>query len=281
MRIQEASDARIELGKSVACPHPDAGQIGRLSRLRQHEGVDYTSEEYRDAVRRTVARIHPPTMHLRVSEIMQETPSASTLRFNRLDGELPPWRAGQYVTLSVQVAGTHAWRPYSVSSPPGAGFIDLTICRRAGGLVSERLLSSVRPGDEFTACGPFGTLCIEPLIDRGPVALLAGGCGIAPLMSMIREDYARRWPRQLHVIYGSRKLADVIFRGELDRLSAGNPRLNYALVLSDPEPGYQGDWWVSKVRTEGSASKISCVPLPWWTSQSTMRTLPTLCLRWA
>ena len=41
---------------------------------------------------------------------------------------------------------------------------------------------------------------------------------------------------------------------------------------SGPVPGYSGDWWIETNRTRGSARKIAFVPLPWWTSQSTIIT---------
>ena len=37
-------------------------------------------------------------------------------------------------------------------------------------------------------------------------------------------------------------------------------------------PGYSGDWWIEQNSTRGSAWKMSLVPLPWWTSQSTIIT---------
>lgn len=215
-------------------------QLGRRSRLRQHEGADYTSEEYRDAVRRTVARIHPPSMHLRISEVIRETSTASTLRFHRLDGPIPPFRAGQYISLAVALAGIRTSRPLSISSAPGEDHLDVTICGKAGGFVSSHLQSAARPGDELTATGPFGRLIIEPLTDRGELVFLGGGCGVAPLLSMIRHQQSLGWPKKLYLIYGCRTLEEVIFRSELDRLSAANGRLSYALVLAEPDPDYQG-----------------------------------------
>ena len=42
-------------------------------------------------------------------------------------------------------------------------------------------------------------------------------------------------------------------------------------VSSDrPVPGYAGNWWVDTNNTRGSSQNTSCVPLPWWTSQSTI-----------
>ena len=48
-----------------------------------------------------------------------ETPTTRTLRLTRTDGELPPFRPGQYVSLQVEIDGLRTSRPYSMSSAPG------------------------------------------------------------------------------------------------------------------------------------------------------------------
>ena len=88
---------------------------------RPGRGFDYTGDEYKDVVRRVVSRLHPERMKLRVTEIVQETPTTKTLRCQRTDGPLPTFRPGQYVNLFVDVDGVLTSRPYSISSPPLAG----------------------------------------------------------------------------------------------------------------------------------------------------------------
>ena len=44
-----------------------------------------------------------------------------------------------------------------------------------------------------------------------------------------------------------------------------------------PVPGYSGYSWIETNRTSASAWKMSLVPLPWWTSQSTIITRATPC----
>ncbi len=66
----------------------DVGQIvevgGKQKQLRQTgQGTDYTADEYRDLVRRTVDKLHPARMRLRVQEIVSETYSTKTLRLDR------------------------------------------------------------------------------------------------------------------------------------------------------------------------------------------------------
>jgi glycine betaine catabolism B len=221
----------------------DLGQyahVWRESRTRMvpGEGRDYAAE--RDRVRRTVEAIHPRRMSLRVDEVIRETASARTLRMARLDGPLPPFRAGQYVNLFLELEGVHTSRPYSISSAPGAARLDLTVRTKPDGFVSPHLATRVEEGDEFETTGPAGTFHHEPLIDGEELVFIAGGSGITPFASMIRQAAADGWPRHITLLYGSRHPQDVIFGDELRRLARGNPRFRLALVMSEPPRSFRG-----------------------------------------
>jgi len=253
----------------------------RRKTLRQPgRGFDYTDDKFRDVVQRVVSRIHPRRMRLRVTEVIQETPTAKTFRFERTDGPLPPFRPGQYVNVFVDVDGVLTSRPYSIasalplsspslgekeiplsspplvgkepplSSPPmggkegGSETLELTVRDRPGGFVAPYLLNEVQVGDELETTGPAGYFYHEPLIDGDDLVFLAGGSGITPFMSIIRDVFGRgevTSPLHIYLLYGSRVPDDVIYGDELAALAAGHPNFDYALVISEPPPGYEGD----------------------------------------
>jgi ferredoxin-NADP reductase len=228
----------------------DLSQYVRVVRqrnaLRQPgQGFDYAAANY--TTRQIVERLHPARMKLRVTEIVQETPSTKTLRFERTDGPLPPFRPGQYVNLFVDVDGVLTSRPYSISSAPGAAeaeaTLDLTVRDKPGGFVAPFLLNEVEVGDEFETTGPSGSFYHEPLIDGEDLVFLAGGSGITPFMSIIRDAFgSNEAPPSLriHLLYGSRVPDDVIFGAELAALAERHPGLSYSPILSEPPPGYEG-----------------------------------------
>lgn len=211
---------------------------GRKALRRPGQGVDYTAD--RDTVRRVVSRLHPKRMRLRVVEVVDETPTTKTLRLERSDGPLPPWRPGQYVNVFVDVDGVLTSRPYSISSTPGENALDLTVRDKPGGFVAPYLLHEVHAGDELETTGPAGSFYHEPLIDGHDLVFLAGGSGITPFMSIIRDALYHGRALNMHLLYGSRTLDDVIFGEELARLAAQHPNLHYTLVVSEPPPDYQG-----------------------------------------
>ena len=154
---------------------------------------------------------------------------------------LPPFQAGQYINLIVQVDGVLTSRPYSIASPPcQTGHWDLTVRRVADGFVSSYLLEEARVGDRFRATGPAGQFHHNPLFHGDDLAFIAGGSGITPLMSMIREATDRDLARSIHLIYGSRKESDIIFSEELDHRSRRHDNLTVTRVVSEPGGDYSG-----------------------------------------
>jgi ferredoxin-NADP reductase len=120
------------------------------------------------------------------------------------------------------------------------GYYDLTVRRAADGFVSDYLLDEVRVGDVFESSSPAGTFTYNPLFHGRDLVFLAGGSGITPFMSMIREVADRGLKRNIQLVYGSRSPDDVIFHQDLAEIAGRYSNLNFSLVISDPPAGYSG-----------------------------------------
>ena len=203
-------------------------------------GADLEDPALRGRQRAYVEALHPPRMQLVVDALIDETRSTRTLRLRRTDGPLPPFRPGQYVNLFVELHGVCTSRPYSISSQPGEPHLDLTVRVKPTGFVSPYLVREVAVGDRFTSTGPVGHFVHEPLIHGDELVFLAGGSGITPFMSMLRDLQTRGWPRSVTLLVGTRKPSDVIFGKELRQMARGNDRLKLAIVVSEPAPSFRG-----------------------------------------
>ena len=202
-------------------------------------GDDYADR--RGQVNATVDRYHPKRLNFKVSEIIAETPLAKTFRLIPEAGYLPPFQAGQYINLFVETQGVRSSRPYSIASPPNQrGYYDLTIKAVPDGFVSAYLLEDVKVGDSLSSTGPMGSFFHNPLSHSNEVVYLAGGSGITPMMSMMREVTDRGLNRQMHLFYGSRNTNDIIYREELERLTAVHKNLTVDFVISEPEEACGG-----------------------------------------
>ncbi|MFJ9691429.1 FAD-binding oxidoreductase [Kitasatospora sp. NPDC101183] len=207
---------------------------------RAEEGVDHGAA---GDVQLLVDRYHPSALDLVVAEVITETATAKTFRLRRADGaDLPPFQAGQYVTLDAAVGGTATSRPFAISSSPAAlDAYDLTVRRVPGGRVSNHLIDRLAVGDPVRTSGPLGSFHHNPLFHGEDLVFLAGGSGVAPAMSMIRDIVDRGPARRLHLVYGSRSADDVIFREVLDGIAAEHPdRVRFDLVVQQPGPGWDG-----------------------------------------
>ncbi len=174
-----------------------------------------------------VARVDRATP--RVVRVVVETP-------------FPTHVAGQHADVRLTAAdGYQAQRSYSIASAPGDPLLELAIERLDDGEVSAYFHDVAQPGDVFEMRGPIGGHFVWRERDGGPLLLIAGGSGIAPLMSMIRHrDVTRRGLPTL-VVYSSRTWDDIVYRDELLAIEARDPALELALITTRERARRPGD----------------------------------------
>ena len=185
----------------------------------------------------------PRRLTWRIGEVVETTPD--TPRTKSLFLEVPGWeghRAGQHVDVRLTAEdGYQAQRSYSIASAPEDGRVELLVERLEDGEVSPYLTDEIRAGDMLELRGPIGGWFAWEAREGGPLLLVAGGSGIAPLMAMIRHHRAWGSDVPVRLLFSSRSYAEVIFREELESLAADNNTLEitHTLTRSTP-PGWTG-----------------------------------------
>jgi ferredoxin-NADP reductase len=173
-----------------------------------------------------------------VVDVVAETPRVKTIAFH-----VPGWpghRAGQHVDVRLTAEdGYQAQRSYSIASEPDGTRVELTVVRIDDGEVSPYLTDELRPGDQIELRGPVGGYFVWEPSQGGPLLLVAGGSGIAPLMAMIRVRAAAGSDADTRLLFSSRAWEDVIYREELERLNGDGLRVVHTLTLSQP-PDWTG-----------------------------------------
>jgi len=193
-----------------------------------------SAEEY-------IRQLHPERIELAVTDIIAETPSTKTLRLVSKDNYLPPFLAGQYIALFLEIGGIRTSRPYSISSQPNqTGFYDITVRRVENGLVSNYLLDEVKRGDTLIGSGPAGNFYFNPLMHKKIMVCIAGGSGITPFMSMVREIIECGLDRTVYLFYGNKTTDDIIFGSEFERLAERFANIHYIPVVEEPSDGFAG-----------------------------------------
>ena len=192
------------------------------------------------AINRNAKLLHPDHQKLVVSEVIpHDAAGAKTYVFRSAENKpLAYFRAGQYLSLKLQIGDSFVTRPYSISSSPKwalEGKVAITVRTNPGGFVADWLLENLKEGDTVIASAGEGQFYYENLRDAKNVVALAGGSGITPFLSMayaIRdgiEDF------NLTILFGSRTEETILFREELDAICAACPKVKVVHVLSHEE----------------------------------------------
>jgi ferredoxin-NADP reductase len=132
--------------------------------------------------------------------------------------------------------GYQAQRSYSIASPPEDPRLAITVERLEDGEVSPYLVGEARVGDRIELRGPIGGYFVWKAGDARPLLLIAGGSGIVPLMAMLRHRSKSAVKPPVRLLYSSRALEDVIYRGELEGLVAAGDGLAVSHALTRVQP---------------------------------------------
>jgi ferredoxin-NADP reductase len=158
--------------------------------------------------------------------------------------------AGQHVDVRLTAAdGYQAERSYSISSAPEASRLELLVDYVPDGEVSPYLTHEARVGDRFELRGPIGGYFIWTATYGGPLLLVAGGSGIAPLASILAYRAAVARGTATHVLYSVRTAEDIIFRERLEAWRREDPALAISLTLTRSAPA---DWKAYRGRIDAA-----------------------------
>ena len=152
------------------------------------------------------------------------------------------YRAGQYAALEVPL-WPRVWRPYSLANAPRAdGLLTFQVKAVPAGWVSNALVRRTRPGDLLRLGPPAGRMVLRPG-STGPLLMVGGGTGIAPILALVQElaDRPQGQRPPVEVFYGARRGSDLYALGTLTELAQRHSWLSVrTTVLEDPGPGLRG-----------------------------------------
>jgi predicted ferric reductase len=145
------------------------------------------------------------------------------------------YRAGQFAWLKLGSPRPLFENPFSFSSAPaGKDGLLRFLVKEAGDFTND--IGKVAPGTSAYLDGPHGDFTLQDASREG-VVLIAGGIGIAPMLSLLRELAATGDPRPVILIYGNRVREQMVDVQRLAQTTALRD-FSYHPVLSEPP----GDW---------------------------------------
>jgi predicted ferric reductase len=176
----------------------------------------------------------------RVAEVRRETEDTTTLALEPDGHDGMRFLPGQFAWLMLADSPFAVEQhPFSLSSSalrPERAELTIKALGDWSGEVAETPV-----GRRAYLEGPYGAFSVDRYPAPGYV-FIAGGVGITPFVSMLRTLEDRGDRRHHRLLYASGRITSLIFKDELDRMSAGGRLdLEVVYVLGDPPEGWEGE----------------------------------------
>ncbi len=185
-----------------------------------------------DIIGQIAKQMHPESLSLVVHSVRAENESVRTYRLISAPDStsLPVFQAGQYISIKLKIGKSQTSRAYTISSAPYEaegenGYYEITVRKKPGGLVSEYIFDNWAEGVGVNATGPHGDFFYSPLRDYKDIVAIAGGAGITPFRSMIKQFAEKEHEMNLTLLYGCKNENDVLFEREIDEIIKTHPSL--------------------------------------------------------
>jgi ferredoxin-NADP reductase/ferredoxin len=180
----------------------------------------------------------PATLGATVTGIEWVARSVARLELTLDDDAEFDFASGQYVR--IRVPGSDAWRSYSMATPaqelPRMQFL---IRHIEGGALSSWLRDGCTEGAQVEIEGPHGSFGLAA--SKGPLLMVAGGTGLAPMLAMLASLRTRPGPRPpILLCFGCTTADDLFCLDEIELRRFWLPSLTVRIALMVPAAGFAG-----------------------------------------
>lgn len=146
---------------------------------------------------------------------------------------------GQY--MDIQIPGTELSRSFSPANIPNdEGDLEFLIRVLPDGQFSNYLKTGVQVGQQVTVKGPLGIFGLKENGFR-PRYFIAGGTGLSPILSMVRQMHFWNEPQETRIYFGVTKQDEMFYVDELKALEAAMPNLTVRLCVWKYAEGWDGE----------------------------------------
>ena len=217
------------------------------------------------------------TRAMRVTEVVRESDNVVSIRFVPLDGgALPPFKAGQYLSVAVDFKdGRRQLRQYSLSDAPGKDSLRISVKREDGGAaprgeVSTWLHDNVNVGDVLHVIHPFGDF-LPDTESNEPVVLLSAGVGITPMIAALNRIATVNPERRVIFAHAARNAAHHPHQRDIASAKARMPHLHVVTFYEEEEASaaLKGKMELARLPSwpRGETDVYMCGPLPFMQAQ--------------
>lgn len=170
--------------------------------------------------------VYDVRLPLTVTSVQPETPGYLSVYFDR------PWGfsfdPGDWIEFDTAGLGLDGGNVYSLASSPDEPELRITL--RAGVSPFKRKLADLQPGDKLDMV-EYGNDYVFQLHEHRPAVLIAGGIGVAPFRSMLKDMADERGGNSVQLIYFNTN-QDFLFQEEFDSWQRQLPGLAIDYVVT-------------------------------------------------
>ena len=205
--------------------------IFRIMKKRKINIENADSEIREDRINKLAKEMHPGKFKAVVYDIINETNDSKRIIFS--SKHIPYFKAGNYLTVELEIDGSIVTRPYSIVSSPIKAYkektIDIIVKDNKDGFVSSYLNHRLKVGDEVILEVGLGFFNYEKYRDQKNIVAIAGGVGITPFIAMAHDIIDNNLDINLTIIYGSVNPNEIIAKDELESLLQDNIKVIHVI----------------------------------------------------
>lgn len=168
-----------------------------------------------------------------VEKVVKHTGSVVSFHLTPL-GRVPKFHAGQFLHLALdEYFPDSQWpesRVFSIASSPAERARELAVTISVKGRFTERIFNSLEQGSECWLKLPYGEFLFPP--DR-QLVLIAGGVGITPYLSLLKQMLEEKSEQAVTLCYGVRSAEHFLFEELLSRCAAELPNFGMTVYCED------------------------------------------------
>ncbi|WP_199255995.1 2Fe-2S iron-sulfur cluster-binding protein [Mycolicibacterium mengxianglii] len=227
-------DIQMDDYSTFACNDSEADE-GYVLLCRTHAYSDCTIELLNFDEDELLGGIPIQDVRTRVTALQRVTRDIVSLQLEAVEPATFEFKPGQYADLHIPGTGEH--RSFSMATTQSRpGHVEFLIKKYPGGRFSGLLDDGIGVGDELMLTGPYGTSTLKDGHVL-PVVCIAGGAGMAPVLSILRHMSETSSPRAVRFYYGARTREDLFYLDEIAEIGKGLAHFEFVACLSESVGG--------------------------------------------
>ena len=146
--------------------------------------------------------------------------------------EVFKFKAGQYAELYI---GNCKEKHFSMANSPNDSELEFHIKTLDGGEVSNYVKNNLKIGENIKIKGPYGNAYLREK-HKGPIIAVAGGTGLAPILSIIKYSQEIEVKQPINIYYGSQSEKELYSVEQFEKMSKINNILKFfPVVIEKPK----------------------------------------------